>query len=124
MHIPPADIEDAVLTVFRRMRVAPGGTLCHSTLVKSWPRTRLRRDDLDTGLSRLTGKGALRIDDSGEVPLVTLTHTGYARICRMTRFSLANLGPWLRLTLLPLQRVDSPRAYYNGHRRLVDRMPP
>lgn len=126
LYISSMDVEDVVLRIFRELCIPAGGRLSYATLVKEWPKTRLRQDDLAAGVRRLE---KLRDVQSMQTPdgiVLVLSATGHERASKLSRSLRHGWRQRVKLSLVQLLRAqpDAGAAPPPKQRRLSDRVIP
>jgi len=125
MQFSIMNLEKAVLRIFRNLRIASGGGLRHSMLVKEWAQMSLRRGDLDATVKRMAALCYLRPERTPEGEVVYLTSAGYEYAEHLFDQPMQNLLLQLSLKLGALMRQHTnTEKRPQARRRLADRVSP
>lgn len=78
LNVTDTVLTNAVLDIFDAMRIRPFGSLRVATLETEWRNTKLRRDDLERGITLLLKQNHLQLmGENDDDPCLLLTQSGY-----------------------------------------------
>lgn len=111
MALSTDDLEQAVLSIFMRLRIPMDGKLARATLIKEWSNTHLRYSDLSTALKRLTVRNVLKEEHARDDEILRLTPCGFSRVMELRRHQFRNWLRQLRLSLFLFLSREHPSRH-------------
>ena len=125
MYISTMDVDDAVLKLLTDLHIPVGGRLAYATLVKEWPRMRLRHADLSESVNRLARMHYVDTQHSSDSHFLVLTSTGFDRGRKLAAGRLpSRIWRWRMQALQFMRFLLAGDSAPGRRRRLRDRVAP